>query len=310
MKGLYIRNRQGSNEVVDYGVMKLSLYQENKKEIEKYFKVQQAVIENSNEILTKIQLPKEHGVKDQLEDDILKIDCFFKAYKTKKFKKDTILKTFKSLSALKTISRPKKLVEENPLVTRVNINNYKNHFEFSNNFSDYLSERTGCLNTDYNVTFKKSYPNDNDEAVTLANLVKKIDIKSNQKLEKLKTQRISAVDYRCTTMDTESSTKTVNSYYRERMTFVDVDRETTKFNSYARYKPKSTQNIDKVYKLNTLFDSFCKVEKKADELLLSVGNKLIKDDTFNYEEKLHGHKLFGNLNPIKVAKMNIKRLYH
>jgi hypothetical protein len=305
---MYIDKRQDSPKFVDYGIMGLKLHQENKKDLQRSLKEQQAVIENVEETMKRMQVPEALGHCEQPEPDILKIDSFFKAYKIKQFKKHTTsLKAFKSLRTMKSVSQCPKAVTKEPLVTRVNIYNYKNHFNFSTNYNDFMKHKANLLNTDYNVTFKKIYPNDSDDVVTLANLVKKLDIKNNIKTETVKLKSPRNADLKYTPLNTDYSSKT---NYSRPVIYEDIDKESTRFNSYVKYKPKSNKNLDKVFKLNNLFESFCKVEKKAETLLTNLGSKLCKGDTFNYEEKLHGHKPFGKLNPIKVAKMNIKRLYH
>jgi hypothetical protein len=310
MKDLYKHTRLESCEKMysNLGITKLKLFEENKKELNYNLKFQQDIIDNAEKTLNKIQLleVKQEAVQD---NNVLKIDAFFQAYKAKK--KRNNLKNLKTIGSMKSIITKTQSSKEDPYGSRVNIFNYKNHFNYTTNDSiSYF--RDNRLNTDYNVTFKHRFQEDNDDYVTLANLIKKLDITNEIKTERLRVQasRYNPGDYITIRHSPENSPKaTINttcSFKKSLKPIKFEDTETNGFNSYTKYKPKSNKNIDKVNKLNTLFETFCKQEKRAAKIMQTMGNKLVKTRLAEPD----GIKQFGNLNPIKIAKLNIKRLYN
>jgi hypothetical protein len=310
--------RDSLDKISDYGILKLKIQQENKKELEEKFKSQQSIIDNMDDTLTRLQISTEqdNNLSPQTTEEILKIDSFFKAYHNKKkYSKQITFKHLKSLRPSKTLKPIKKQEASNEsYATRVNVNNYNNLFSFSNNIDLLNNFNADNLNTEFNVTIKNRLPYDEEDVITLANLVKKMDIKNNLKLAEVKKPRCS-IQYSNATLNTYTSIEgnyikpieTIESI-KAPARYYDVDQENNKNNSFIKYKPRSNRNVDQIYKLNTIFETMQKQEKSAQDLLLNVGGKLAQSERHNYEVKLPGIRL-DNINPVRLAKLNLKRVY-
>jgi hypothetical protein len=327
MKGINNFPQKFSEKIINLnGVSRLKVYEENKNELKKYFTRQQKIIDTSQNMLKTFQIPSEYlTTENEPEKELLKIDCFFNEFRNRRSK--FLTRKTNSVRNSIVIPIPKKIQEiENKqhFSTRINIKNYNKHFEFNSNYSDYCNNLSNSLNTCYNVSFKRSFPFGEDDAVTLANLVKKLDIKNKIKLDKEKLRRVSkrAIEtastlYNNYSTEDSSPKATISSTSKSRalktltsFRFDDIDKEAVKVNRYSRYQSKTIKNLDNVNKFNDLFENVCREEKSAEKLLLAYSNKLMKKDGLNFEEKIHGFKPLSERNPVKLAKLNIKRLYN
>jgi hypothetical protein len=306
MKGKYTNDLP--ELVNENGITRLKILEENRRQREKSFQKQQRIIDTAEDTFRKIQLPKEFVIEEKEDQDILKIDCFFKEYKARK-KLNSQKSTMPILKNLvrKTIKLDN--TDHNKYITRINIKNYNNHFNFSTGSGDNSSYN--CLNTDYNVTTKRFYGYGEDDVVTLANLVKKLDIRDNLKQEKFGKVKSPRYTMAINTISTGFSTDdyspkaTISSGTKTFRGFADVD---SGFNTYTKYKPRRRAAKESVHKLNKLFESFCREERSAQDLLLNMGVKIAKHDP-KYNT-IGDFQTYTCGNPVRVAKLNIKRLYN